>query len=84
MYRSEPLNNSMKKQQGFTLIETLIAVFILTLTIGGLLTLAANGYFSVRYARNQIVANNLLQESLEYIRNSRDLLFRLAQTGIPG
>lgn len=57
---------------GFTLIETLVAIFLLTLTIGGLLTLAANGYFSVRYARNQIVANNLLQESLEYIRNDRD------------
>jgi len=65
----------MKKyplQSGFTLIETLIAIFILTLTIGGLLTLAANGYFSVRYSRNQIAGNGLLQESLEYIRNSRD------------
>jgi type II secretory pathway pseudopilin PulG len=58
--------------KGFTLIETLIAIFILTLTVGGLLTLAANGYFSVRYARNQIVANDLVQESLEFIRNSRD------------
>lgn len=65
----------MKKQAGFTLIETLIAIFILTLSIGGLLTLAAGGYFSVRYSRNQIVANNLIQESLEYVRNSRDTLF---------
>lgn len=59
-------------QQGFTLIETLIAIFILTLTVGGLLTLAAGGYFSVRYARNQIVADNLIQEAIEYIRNDRD------------
>ena len=66
----------MKQQAGFTLIETLIAIFILTLTIGGLLTLAAGGYFSVRYSRNQIVANSLLQESLEYVRNSRDTLFQ--------
>lgn len=65
----------MKKtsqQSGFTLIETLIAVLILTLSIGGLLSLAAGGFYSVRYSRNQIVANNLLQESLEYVRNSRD------------
>ncbi len=62
----------MKQQQGFTLIETLIAVFLLTLTVGGLMTMAANGYYSVRYARNQIVADTLLQESMEYIRNSRD------------
>lgn len=62
----------MKHQQGFTLIETLIATFILTLTIGGLLQLAASGYYSVRYARNQLVADTLLQESLEFVHNSRD------------
>ncbi len=74
MYRSAQENNmnNHHSQSGFTLIETLIAIFILTMTIGGLLTLAANGYFSVRYARNQITANNLLQESLEYVRNNRD------------
>ena len=59
-------------QKGFTLVETLVAVLILTLSIGALLSLAAGGFYSVKYSRNQIVANNLLQESLEYIRNSRD------------
>ena len=59
-------------QSGFTLIETLIAVLILALTIGALLTLTAGGFFSIRYAKNDIVASNLLQESLEYIRNDRD------------
>jgi prepilin-type N-terminal cleavage/methylation domain-containing protein len=58
--------------KGFTLIETVVAILILSLTVGALLTLTANSIFSVRYARNQIVANNLAQESLEYIRNSRD------------
>lgn len=49
-----------------------MAILILTMTIGALLTLAAGGFFSARYARNQIVASSLMQESLEYIRNSRD------------
>lgn len=44
--------------------------------MGALLTLAANGFYSVRYARNQIVADNLMQESLEFIRNHRDTSFR--------
>ncbi len=70
------MKNFYKQQGGFTLIETMIAVFILTLTVGGLLTIAANGYFSVRYSRNQIVANNLIQESLEYVRNNRDSAFQ--------
>ena len=60
------------KQKGFTLIETLIAIFILTMTVAGLITLASGGFFSVRYSRNQIVADALIQESLEYIRNDRD------------
>lgn len=65
----------MKKhytQSGFTIIETVIAIFILSLAMGTLLTLAANGYYSVRYARNQIVADNLVQEAVEVIRNTRD------------
>lgn len=59
-------------QQGFTLIETVVAILILSMTVGVLLTLTAGGVFSVRYARNQIVADNLNQEALEYIRNRRD------------
>ncbi len=62
-------------QKGFTLIETIVATLILSLSIGALLSLAAGGFFSVRYARNQIVADNLLQEALEYIRKSRDEAF---------
>lgn len=59
-------------EKGFTLIETLVAILVLSLSIGALLSLAAGGFYSVRYSSNQIVANNLLQESIEYVRNSRD------------
>jgi type II secretory pathway pseudopilin PulG len=71
---------SHTKQKGFTLVETLVAVFILTLSIGALLSLAAGGFYSVKYARNQIVATNLMQESLEYIRNSRDTALQKGMT----
>ncbi len=64
--------NNTTKQSGFTLVETIVAVLILSLSIGSLLSLAAGGFYSVKYSRNQIVASNLLQESLEYIRNTRD------------
>lgn len=62
-------------KKGFTLIETVIAIFILTLAMAPLLTLAASGYYSVRYSRNQIVADNLVQEAVEIIRNRRDTIF---------
>jgi type II secretory pathway pseudopilin PulG len=61
-----------KTNGGFTLIETLVAIFILVLTVGALITLTAGGFYSVRYSRNQIVGNALMQEGLEYIRNTRD------------
>lgn len=67
MHRSQKQLN-----KGFTLIETLVAILILAMTIGALLTLTAGGFFSIRYSKNELVANNLLQESLEYIRNTRD------------
>lgn len=66
------MTTTRHNQSGFTLIETLIAILILSLTIGALLTLTAGGFFSIRYAKNDIVAANLLQESLEYVRNTRD------------
>ncbi|MCC6198612.1 prepilin-type N-terminal cleavage/methylation domain-containing protein [Candidatus Nomurabacteria bacterium] len=62
-------------QSGFTLIETVIAILILSLAVGSLITLAASGFFTIRYARNQIVADNLAQEALEYVRNDRDTAF---------
>ena len=70
------MNRFSTTNKGFTLIETIVAIFILSLAMGALLTLAANGFYSVRYARNQIVADNLMQESLVFIRNNRDTAFR--------
>jgi prepilin-type N-terminal cleavage/methylation domain-containing protein len=66
---SSPLR---KKSAGFTLIETMVAVFILTLALTGLLSLNSNSIFAARYARNEISANYLTQEAADGIRNDRD------------
>jgi len=65
-------NYAKTKRSGFTLIETLVAVFILTIALNGLFALIANSLFSARYARNEITANYLMQEAIDYIRNDRD------------
>lgn len=57
---------------GFTLVETMVAVVILTLAIVSLLGLTSKSLFSARYAGNEMIANYLLQESVDYIRNQRD------------
>jgi type II secretory pathway pseudopilin PulG len=60
------------RQCGFTLVETMFAVMILTFTIVGMMTVVANSLFAARYARDEITANYLLQEVVDYIRNDRD------------
>lgn len=62
----------IKKNKGFTLVETLFAVFILTFTIASLMTVVANNLFAAKYARDEITVNYLLQEVVDYIRNDRD------------
>src|ERR1035437_640976 len=62
----------IKKNKGFTLVETMFAIYILTFTIVGLMTVVANSLFAARYAKDEITANYLLQEAVDYIRNDRD------------
>ena len=57
---------------GFTLVETMVAVLILTLTIVSLMTVVSNSLFAARYARNDITAGYLAQEVIDDIRNHRD------------
>ena len=73
---------NIQKNRGFTLIETMIAVFILVLAMNSLLGLLAGSLFAARYAKNDIVANYLTQEAIDYIRNDRDTFaFQQASSG---
>jgi len=73
---------NLQKNKGFTLIETMIAVFILVIAMNGLLGLISRSLFSARYAKNDIIANYLIQETVDYIRNDRDTVaFQQALSG---
>ncbi len=65
-------NNSSIR--GFTLVETMVAIFILTLALGALLSVTSNSFYSSRYAKNEITATYLLQEPIDFIRNDRDTI----------
>jgi len=65
----------LKKEKGFTLIETLVAITILLIAIVGPMEIASKGLFSAFYARDEITAYYLAQEGLEYVRNGRDTVF---------
>lgn len=61
-----------KKEKGFTLIETLVAISLLTISIVAPMTLTSQSLTAAYYARDQITAFNLAQEGLEAVRALRD------------
>lgn len=62
----------MRNNRGFTLIETLVAVAILTLAIVGPLTAVSSAVSSATYATDQVKAYYLGEEAIEIIRAVRD------------
>lgn len=63
-------NNNLNK--GFTLVEAMFAIFILTFVIVGLMGVVSSSLYSSRYAEQEIVINFLMQEMADSIRNDRD------------
>ena len=61
-----------KKDTGFTIIETLIAIAILVLAITGATSAMQAGISSYIFSKDQIIAFYLAQEGFEQIRNIRD------------
>jgi prepilin-type N-terminal cleavage/methylation domain-containing protein len=59
-------------QQGFTLVETLVALSIMLLVILGPITIAQKGIQNARLATEEIVAVFLAQEAIEGLRVLRD------------
>ncbi|MDE1874962.1 MAG: type II secretion system protein [Patescibacteria group bacterium] len=60
------------RERAFTLVETMVAISILSLAVTGPLIIAQKGIDSAIYAKDQITAEYLAQEAVEYIRNARD------------
>jgi len=60
------------KGGGFTLVETLVAISIFTVSILSLMSVLASGISDTNYAKQKMVASYLAQEGIEYVRNMRD------------
>lgn len=63
---------SLQHIQGFTIVETLVAIAILMISIAGPLTIAQKGLTAAVYARDQVVASYLAQDQMEFLKNARD------------
>jgi len=62
----------IERARGMTLIETLVAITILSLSIIGPMALTMQSLSSAYYARDQVIAANLAQEAIESVRAVRD------------
>ncbi|MEN9561270.1 MAG: hypothetical protein RIQ56_543 [Candidatus Parcubacteria bacterium] len=60
------------KKLGFTLIETLVAIALLTVAIVAPMSLTSQSLSSAYYARDQVTAFYLAQEAIEALRSVRD------------
>ena len=61
-----------KTSVAFTLIETLVAILILTVSVVAPLSLASQSLFASYYAKDQVIASYLAQEGIEIVRQKRD------------
>ena len=59
-------------QQGFTLVETLVAITILLIVITGPLTISTSAARSTSFSSEQVVAFFLAQEGAEIMQKARD------------
>lgn len=66
------LHSARRRAQGFTLIETLVAVLLLAVSIAGPLTIASKGLSGAIIARDQMTAFYLAQDAVEYVHFLRD------------
>lgn len=60
------------KKKGFTLIETIVSLAVLSLSVAGPMTLAAHSIKASGAAKNELIATHLVEEGLEVVRNIRD------------
>jgi prepilin-type N-terminal cleavage/methylation domain-containing protein len=79
---------NQKNNKGFTLVETLVAIGVLTLSIAGTFTAVQNGVKSSNISKDETTAFYLAQEGMESIKNIRDqnalLTIDAATTGEAG
>lgn len=66
------MQNFFKKQNGFSILEIIIVIFIITMGLVGVLSLAVQNIKASNFNKNELIASTLAQEGLEMVRNRRD------------
>lgn len=57
---------------GFSLIETFVAISVLLFAVTGVLTITQQSLKSASLSKDRLIAVNLAQEAIEFVRNKKD------------
>lgn len=60
------------RKRGFTLVEMLIIVFLLSVGLSGIILAMTHGMSFVQKTRQKVIAVNLAREGIEQVYNIRD------------
>lgn len=63
---------NLTKKEGFTIVESLVAITMLIIAISGVSKAVSTSISSYTFSRDQVIAFYLAQEGFEFIRNMRD------------
>lgn len=64
--------NKLKRQFGFSILEVIIAILIISIGMIGVLSLITQNIQAQDISKNDLIASQLAQEGLELARNIRD------------
>lgn len=64
--------NNYKNKLGFSIIEVMVAIYIITMGLMGVFSLVSQNIRVQQINKNNLVASQLAQEGLELVRNIRD------------
>lgn len=66
------MKNNFKSKKGFTLVETLVAIGILSLSVLATFGAVQNSLQNSGLTKDRTTAFYLIQEGMEYVKNTRD------------
>ncbi len=72
MYPHPEKLNKNRLNKGFTLVEALVSLVVLTIALGPALVLSSNITSTASIIQNNLIAANLAQEAVEVVRAIRD------------
>ena len=76
--------NKMPQKKGFTLLESIIAIFIVTMGVGGVFTLVNQTISGTQTVSSKLTAIYLAQEGVELVRHIRDNNFLEIRQDVEG